>query len=342
MKKGKFKQLIFAFLLFAATASLYGQSGSAVIVYAEGDGFTLVRDGETSFYEVDYDDVLGMLLYKGDTILTEEDTFLEIQVTSNASLIKIAENTTFAFERIGNSGGGTISVAYGRIRAKINKLTDEDKFEVMGSGTTAGVRGTDFGYDLTFGENFSADETNEAITSVYCFEGAVQVLQEDKETREIKEVLIETDQMVVTSTGTTDEPLVVYQIDQEIDRFWEENKFVYQMIEKEDAQVVALSDGSAEDDYYTAKIFGEKRRLERSGGGLTLAGILLAGGGTAAYSLMDEKSLGIGMISVGAASFISGLILLINSSTLPDPPDGWVPPPEKNTDGSEVPEGENS
>lgn len=312
---------------------LFGQSRSAVIVYAEGEGFTLVREGASSFFEVDYDDILGMLLYEGDTVLTEENTFLEIQVTSNASLIKIAENTTFAFERIGNSGGGTLNVAYGRIRAKINKLTTEDKFEVMGSGTTAGVRGTDFGYDLTFGEDITEAQTNEAITSVYCFEGAVQVQQEDKETRELKEVLIKADQMVVTSSNATDQPLVVYQIDQEIDQFWEENRFVYEMIEKEDVQIVDLAESTADDDYYTAKIFGEKRRLQNSGGGLALAGLLLGGGSAAAFSFMEDKSLGIGLASVGVASFISGLILLLNSSTLPDPPEGWVPPPEREEAG---------
>jgi len=308
---------------------MWGQSGTAAIVYAEGGGFTLVRDGQSSFYEVDFDEVLGMLLYKGDTILTEEDTFLEIQVTSNASLIKIAENTTFAFERIGTSGGGTLRVAYGRIRAKINKLTDDDQFEVMGSGTTAGVRGTDFGYDLTFGEKLAEQETNEAITSVYCFEGAVLVIQEDKETKEVKEVLIKADQMVVTSNQITEKRLVVYQIEQEIDQFWDENKFVYELIEDQEAPVLVQAEEADEDDYYTEKIFGEKRKLQNSGGGLTLAGILLAGGGTAAYSLMNDKSLGIGMISVGAASFVSGLILLFNSATLPDPPEGWVPPSER-------------
>lgn len=324
MKSEILRKIILTGLFLLIPAGLFSQSGTAVIVYVEGDGFTLVREGETFFYEVAYDDILGMLLYPGDTLLTEEDTFLEIQITSNASLIKIAENTTFAFESIGNYGGGTLSVAYGRIRAKVNKLTNDDQFQVLGSGTTAGVRGTDFGYDLTFGEEVAESESNEAITTVYCFEGAVKVEQEDKETRQIKEVLIEADQMVVTSTEKIEAPLIVYDIEEEIDEFWEENKFVYELAEEE---VAIVQEDYDPDDYYSEKIFGQKRRLKRAGGGLTAAGILLSGGGLAAYNLLDEKSVGIGMMSVGAASFVSGLIFLINSEALPDPPEGWVAPP---------------
>ena len=136
MKNIKIKLIFAVLVLLFIVPILHSQSGSAVIVYGEGDGFTLVRDGDNSFFEIDYDDVLGMLLYEGDIILTEEGTFLEIQVTSNASLIKIAENTTFEFETIGNHGGGKLKVVYGRIRAKVNKLTNDDEVVVdLGGGT---------------------------------------------------------------------------------------------------------------------------------------------------------------------------------------------------------------
>lgn len=322
MKQGFLKYALWLLLLLIPAGLLFSESGTAVIVYAEGDGFTLVRDSDSSFFEVAYDDVLGMLLYPGDTILTEEDTFLEIQVTSNASLIKIAENTTFAFEHIGNYGGGTLNVAYGRIRAKVNKLTNDDEFSVMGSGTTAGVRGTDFGYDLTYGQDISETESNEVITSVYCFEGSVKVEQESKENKDVKEVFILEDQMVVTSSVKDEAPLIVYDIEQEIEEFWEENKFVYQLIEE---PVLVVSEDYDPDMYYTEKIFGQKRKLQRLGGGLSISGFVMASGGFAAYQLLDDRSVGIGLMSVGAASFISGMIFLMQSTTLPPPPEGWTP-----------------
>ena len=324
MKKYIFITLAISIFLLTFSHNLFSQSGTAVIVYAEGDGFSLVREGDSSFYEVDYDNILGMLIYPGDTILTEEDTFLEMQVTSNASLIKIAENTTFSFESIGNFGGGSLQVVYGRIRAKINKLTNDDKFEVYGSGTVAGVRGTDFGYDLTYGDDLSLSESNEVITTVYCFEGSVKVAQENKETKEIKEILINADQMVVTSSEKEEAPLIVYEIEEEIDQFWEENRFVYEMAED---SVLVVSEEYDSDDYYSAKIFGYKRRMTNTGNALSFAGLLLAGGGVAAYQLMDDKSVGVGLMTVGGVSFIAGTIFLLQSAKLPDPPEGWVAPP---------------
>jgi|GEM_PF-1403043 len=333
MKNLKKTGILLIVSLFLMTFNLFSQNGSAVVVYAEGDGFTLVREGENDFFEIDYDDVLGMFLYEGDTILTEENTFIEIQVTSNASLIKIAENTTFEFESIGMHGGGTLKVVYGRIRAKVNKLTNDDEFQVLGTDTVAGVRGTDFGFDLTFGDDFSDSESNEAITSVYCFEGSVQVEQENSETKEIKEVIIGVDQMVVTSSEKQEAPLTVYDIDVEIDRFWEENRFVYEMAEE--PVIVTLDDYNA-DDYltdYSDKIFGQKRRLENTGGSLAVAGIIIGAGGGVAYGLMDDKGLGVGLITIGTASFIAGTIFLLQSTTLPDPPEGWVATPVE----SEIP-----
>lgn len=323
MKKLEIKRILYIFLLFTASPLLFSQNvGSAVIVYAEGEGFSLVRGGETNFFEIEYDNVLGMLLYAGDIILTEEDTFLEMQVTSNASLIKIAENTTFEFQSIGIYGGGSLKVAYGRIRAKINKLTNNDEFEIAGTDTVAGVRGTDFGYDLTFGQDITESESNEAITTVYCFDGSVKVQQENLETKEIKEILIGADQMVVTSSDKPEVPLVIYEIEDEIDQFWEENKFVYEMAVK---PVLVVADDYKKEDY-SEKIFGKKRRLEYTGGGLLISGLIAGIGGIATYSFMEDKSLGIGLMTFGGASLIAGVIFLIQSGTLPDPPEGWIPP----------------
>jgi len=324
MENIRFRTIAIICCLFISAQLLMAQSGTAVIVYAEGDGFTLVREGETDFYEVDYDDILGMLLYEGDTILTEEDTFLEVQVTSNASLIKIAENTTFAFEEIGRFGGGSLNVAYGRIRAKVNKLTNNDKFQVTGSGTVAGVRGTDFGYDLTYGEDISEGESNEAITSVYCFEGAVLVGQENSDTKEVKEIIISEDQMVVTSSVKLEAPLVIYDIEEEIDQFWADNKFVYEMAVED---VLVVSDEYEPEVYYSEKIFGQKRRLEYAGTGLLLSGLLVGVGGGAAYTLLDDKGLGVGLLTAGGVSTVAGIIFLIQSSKIPNPPEGWVAPP---------------
>jgi hypothetical protein len=258
MKNLKIKGILITLVVLLSSQLLMAQSGTAVIVYAEGDGFSLVREGESNFFEIEYDDVLGMFLYEGDTILTEEDTFIEIQVTSNASLLKIAENTTFTFESIGNFGGGSLKVAYGRIRAKINKLINDDQFRVSGTDTVAGVRGTDFGYDLTYGDDFSVSNSNEAITTIYCFDGSVLVVQENTKTKEVKEILIGADQMVVTSSVKQEAPLTVYDIEKEIDQFWEENKFVYEMALE---PVVVLADDYFREENFSVKLIGQECRV---------------------------------------------------------------------------------
>jgi hypothetical protein len=314
----KLKKILIVLILIFTSQFLFSQSGTAVVVYAEGEGFTLVREGVSNFYEVDYGDVLGMLLYPGDTILTEEDTFIEVQVTSTASLIKIAENTTFQFESIGNHGGGVLKVAYGRIRAKINILTNDDQFRISGTDTVAGVRGTDFGFDLSFGNDLSSAESNEAITTVYCFEGSVQVLQENPQTKEVKEVIISADQMIVTSSVKKEAPLLVYDIEKEIDQFWEENRFVYELAEE---PVLVVSEDYNSDNYYTDKVFGEKRKFQNRGNLMVVSSMVFVIGGLTSYNLMEEKDLGVGLLAMGGASFLAGTIFLLQSASLPDSPE---------------------
>ncbi len=146
--------------------------GEAQIVYAVGDGFTVVEDGEPRFYEADAPEALGLRLKPGNEIQTENGTFLEISLLNSGSIVKIAENTTFRLKAISRKGGGRFDLAYGRIRAKVNRLVDDDDFSVTSRETVAGVRGTDFGYDVLF-ERQDGETTTR--TRVYCFEGAVEV-----------------------------------------------------------------------------------------------------------------------------------------------------------------------
>jgi len=129
--------------------------------------------------------------------------------------------------------------------------------------------------------------------------------------------------MVVTSTDKPEAPLAVYDIEEEIDKFWEENKFVYEMAV--DPVIVVADD--YDEDFYSDKIFGKKRRLERTGGALVITSMLAVAGGVVSYNLMDDKNLGVGLLSLGGASFIAGTIFLLQSGTIPDPPEGWVSQP---------------
>ncbi len=159
-------------LLFGVSSAVAAQSDTyAFVIYAEGFDLSIFRNGELSTYDVLVDDVLGMPLLAGDLVQTGGDTFVEIQVMPSRTIVKVAENTTFEIESLGGAGGGTFNMNYGRLRARVERITTNETFEIRGFTAVAGVRGTDFGYDMVV----ERDATNELQTRVYVFEGEVEV-----------------------------------------------------------------------------------------------------------------------------------------------------------------------
>jgi len=166
-----------AFLLFAeGLVHAQNQESYAFVIYAEGYDLSIYRNGELSTYDVLVDDVIGMPLLPGDLVQTDARTFVEIQVMPARTVVKVAENTTFEIERIGGAGGGTFNMAYGRVRARVERITSDDPFQIRGFTAVAGVRGTDFGYDLVV-ERQAASELQ---TKVYVFEGEVDVTEAEQ------------------------------------------------------------------------------------------------------------------------------------------------------------------
>lgn len=166
--------LIVGVLLAGVSAGVTAQdrdNAYAFVIYAEGYDMSIFRNGELTTYDVVMDDVIGMPLLAGDLVQTDAQTFVEIQVMPARTVVKVAENTTFEIERIGGSGGATVNVTYGRLRAKVERVTGADPFEVRGFSAVAGVRGTDFGYDTVV----ERADMGELQTRVYVFDGEVDV-----------------------------------------------------------------------------------------------------------------------------------------------------------------------
>ncbi|SIP89674.1 FecR family protein [Alkalispirochaeta americana] len=164
--------------LFAEGARGAGAPGDAraerpfaVVIYAEGYDVSIFRNGQLSSYDVLTDDVIGMPLLAGDLVQTDPDTFLEIQLVPSRTVVKVAENTTFEIERLGQEGGGGLAVSYGRLRARVERALRDDPFEVRGFSAVAGVRGTDFGFDTVV----DRASPGELQTRVYTFSGSVEV-----------------------------------------------------------------------------------------------------------------------------------------------------------------------
>jgi hypothetical protein len=141
------------------------------VIYAEGFNMSIYRNDTLENYDVLVDDVIGMPLLPGDLVQTDAGTFVELQVMPSRTVVKVAENTTFEIESLGGAGGGTFNMSYGRVRARVERIASNETFEVRGFSAVAGVRGTDFGYDMVV----QRDATNELQTNVYVFEGEVEV-----------------------------------------------------------------------------------------------------------------------------------------------------------------------
>ncbi|MDA3948769.1 MAG: FecR domain-containing protein [Spirochaeta sp.] len=173
--------VIFAVLFAWFVPTVMAQAGTepyAFVIYAEGYNLSVFRNDEMTTYDVLVDDVIGMPLLPGDLVQTDNDTFVEMQVMPSRTVVKIAENTTFEIERIGGAGGGTFDMSYGRMRARVERLTQNDRFEIRGFTAVAGVRGTDFGYDMVVEREAAA----ELQTKVYVFDGEVEVSEPGGET----------------------------------------------------------------------------------------------------------------------------------------------------------------
>ena len=147
-----------------------GESSFGVIIYAEGEVVSVIRDLRRSEYDAFTGELLGFAVYPGDIIQTDPNTYVEIQLLPSRSVIKVAENTSFTIDQISTTGNGVFDLAYGRLRARVMRLAGQDPFEIRGVGATAGVRGTDFGTDVIVQPAGGA-----SLTRIYCFEGEVHV-----------------------------------------------------------------------------------------------------------------------------------------------------------------------
>lgn len=169
----RFLLSLFLIVAVVLTVSAQERDSYAFVIYAEGYDMTIFRNDELLTYDVVRDNVIGMPLLPGDLIQTDGETFVELQVMPSRTVIKVAENTTFRIEEIGGTGGGSFDLAYGRLRARVDRITGNEEFRIRGRSAVAGVRGTDFGYDFVATREGSVD----AETQVYVFEGSVEVTE---------------------------------------------------------------------------------------------------------------------------------------------------------------------
>ena len=308
-------------LLFFSQLPLFSQA-EASISYAEGRGFQLVRDGESSNYDIMRDDVIGLPLQVGDLILTDEGSYVEIKLNNgDGGVIKLAENTTFTVSSLDGNGGGVFKLLFGRVRVKVAALTGGSRLWINGYDTVAGVRGTDFGYDLFYDIEKNGGERQ---TTVYCFEGAVDVIQYDKKNLSKTDLLslepfvLDSGKMVQTKSSTFGGKLKSVKIDESISSYWDHNPIVtvvgVPLVNEEKLEVsenlnLSSSTNSKKQTYET----GGKILFASGIGMMTIAGFLKA------FLPSDStvSSLSIGLLAIGGSSVLAGGGMMIYSFSLP-------------------------
>jgi hypothetical protein len=219
-------------LLFPALTAAQDENPFGVILYAEGSEFSLYRNGEYKTNSIPRGNVFGMPLFKGDMIQTADNTYLEIQLYPTKSVVKVAENTTFTVKDLGG-GETSFNLTYGRIRAKVQRLSSRGRFEIRGKEAVAGVRGTDFGVDVIIDPETDQEE---ALGSVYCFEGSVSVTVTDEEE---ESAVLEANQMIIikekaVQTDEAETPSILTEkkaVAPEIVTFWNTNNFRKEPVE---------------------------------------------------------------------------------------------------------------
>lgn len=163
------KRSILALGLFCASIALLGAvSGTATVVYAEGDEVTVIRDKR----EMKVEDPMGFVVEAGDIVQTGKNTVLELSVQPKKSVIRMSGNTTLQFRGSYATSETSLAVLYGRVRAKVEKLMGAERFTVRNEGTVCGVRGTDFAMEVVFAKDSDAGTSK---VSLYCFEGSLAV-----------------------------------------------------------------------------------------------------------------------------------------------------------------------
>jgi len=300
-------QVFCFFILLSSTAYAREQ---AEIVYAEGEGFTIVREGLATFYDLYEEEAEGMILLPGDLILTEQESYLEIEINKTGSLIKIAENTSFSINSLENKGG-SFTVSYGRIRAKVNKLTDDSPFWVQGTDTVAGVRGTDFGYDLFF----ERDKPEKTRTVVYCFKGKVEVVklaftvEKAGPVEALSSVILGRNEMV-SVLSESEELLEKEKVSSELKEYWEVNDFNFP--EEPLESTLALK-----------SFHKDSKQLKQAALFAGITGSLFGGIGTASYLWGEAPRStvwgmgGVGATVIGFAGYLYIRALILDSRSVP-------------------------
>jgi hypothetical protein len=212
------KRTLLAFALSCASFSFLSAQ-DAIISYVEGSDISVIRDKR----EMKMDDPIGFEVRSGDILQTGKKTFIELALSPKKAVIRMSENTTLEFKLPSGGSEVSLSVLYGRVRAKLAKLAGQDSFSMRNAGTVAGVRGTDFGMDVVVAKS---SRESAASVVVYCFEGSVNVQAAPSVQAAVQRTMdLGPGRMVESVVNDGNVDLIDSSLSDEIQDFWDANSF---------------------------------------------------------------------------------------------------------------------
>ncbi|HOT62402.1 MAG TPA: FecR domain-containing protein [Treponemataceae bacterium] len=223
-------------LFLAVGGILLAQSPYATVVYAEGRQFTIIRAGKPAVYSAEGANAIGLAIQRGDIVQTSAGTFLEIAIHPISASIQLAENTSFRCDADESGKQSKGELYYGRVRAKVSKLSGSATYKISSPSLVAGVRGTDFGCDVIYvrpsapGGATGAAPQSPVLNRVFCFEGSVLVVPAADP--ELQTVLIGRGEMIETAApaaavaeAAAPVKLAKAPVSVEVSEFWKGREF---------------------------------------------------------------------------------------------------------------------
>lgn len=138
------KSLMFLLIFMSAFPAFAEEVRSATILSLRGG--VEVRKGGQDWSPAQ----VGMTLYKGDQIKTDDQAFAEVAIDDGATgTVEVDSSSLFKLDTLDlNKETGDkmtlLDLAMGRVLVHAEKLQGKSKFEVKTPTSTAGVRGTTF------------------------------------------------------------------------------------------------------------------------------------------------------------------------------------------------------
>lgn len=300
------RNILLSAVLLAAAFGAWAQGASAwaEVEFAVGADVTVLRDNKP----LRIDELLGFRLEQGDQVQTGKGTFLELRLRPSGGVLKLSENTVFVLTSLAGPSERGFQLVYGRVRAKVDKLARGNTFNIASDSVAAGVRGTDFGYDVLTART-DATGVQAPVTRVYCFEGSVIVTVQPAPDAPPSELKVKAGNMV--SVERTEGTLVpsLKPLSEDVRTFWIQNDF----------SGSAKPSGVIDLPTYARVQSNLKVKNAAIFGGVVLVGLgsVLQGVGAYAYSSGDPV-LGLNAVAGGAfLSILSLPVLVFGLSTNP-------------------------